>query len=144
MLRDDVVPPIRGKFISAPNLANAVSVVSRIRNRAISCVRELRRPIDAIDASVHDLVRAARIRADVLRTELHRSWGSRTDRREALTGINHPVAAETSGRHRLKRWTAATACRSATARDVISTAIPMMTASVNRSDQSRTRQERDR
>src|SRR5437763_15191504 len=120
MLRDDVVPPIRREIISAANLSNAISVVSRIRNRAISCVRELRRPIDAIDASLHDLVRADRIRADVLRTELHRSWGSRTDRREALTRINHPVAAETSARHRLKRWTAATARRSATGRSEVS------------------------
>src|SRR5256885_17107479 len=124
MLRDDVVPPIRGKIIPAPNLANAISVVSRIRNRAVSCVRESRRTIAAIDISARDLSRTDRIRADVLRAELHRSRGTRTDRREALARINHPVAADPSGGHRLKRWTPAPGGRSATARVVFPTAVP--------------------
>src|SRR5437016_10235140 len=53
MLRYDVVPPVRGKIISTANLGCAVSPVSGVCNRAISCVRESRRTIAAIDISRH-------------------------------------------------------------------------------------------
>ena len=76
MLRYDVVPPVRGKIISTAHLACASSLASQVRNRAISCVRKLRRTIAAIDISARKLTRtdrSARIRMDGLRAELHRS-----------------------------------------------------------------------
>src|SRR3989441_12888632 len=102
MLRDDVIPPVGRKIISAANLACAIAVTSQIRDRAISCVRELRRPIAAIDISAGKLIRTDRsagIRTDVLRTELHRSRRTKRRRREMLARINHLSAAEASHRH---------------------------------------------
>ena len=69
VLGDDVIPPVRRKIIPGANLACAVSIASQIRNRTISCVRELIRTIDAIDISVPELIRIDR--SDRIRTELH-------------------------------------------------------------------------
>jgi hypothetical protein len=69
VLRDNVIPPVRGKTISAADLAGADSVTSQIRSRTISCLRELIRTIDAIDISARELIRTDR--SDPIRTELH-------------------------------------------------------------------------
>src|SRR5207237_9974215 len=103
--RDNVLPQVGRTLISAANLGCAIAVTSQIRDRAISCVRELRRTITAIDISARKLIRTDRsagIRTDVLRTELHRSRRTKRRRRETLARINHLSAAEASHRHGMK------------------------------------------